>query len=215
MKQAPLAAAVLVVFAAVAAANAQKPPKEPRKLSLSATPNPVKFGRSVTLSGKLIGPANTGKTVTLREDPFPLDHFTNVGSASSDPQGDVSFVRAPVVNTRYQARQGGVESEVVTVSVSPRVSLRFSDRTPAAGTRVRFSGRICPQHDGASLKIQRRSAPKRWRTVARVRTRDAGEECSRYARRLRMRRDRVFRTSFAADSDHAAGNSRARRIDVH
>jgi hypothetical protein len=95
------------------------------------------------------------------------------------------------------------------------VALRFGDRTPAAGTRARFSGRICAQHDGASLEIQRRTAPKRWRTVRRVVTTDAGEDCSRYARRLRVRRDRVFRTLFGGDNDHAAGSSRARGIDVH
>jgi hypothetical protein len=225
MKRTLVAVIALAVFATVAAASAQKPPKppkdrqktprEPRTLSLSATPNPVKFGRSVTLSGKLVGPGSSAKTVTLREDPFPFDHSTNVATVSANAQGDFSVQRSPVANTNYQARQGGVESGVVTVSVSPRVSLRFGDRTPAAGTRARFSGRICPQHDGASLKIQRRTAPTQWRTVRRVVTRDAGEECSKYARRLRVRRDRVFRTLFAGDTDHAAGSSRARRIDVH
>ena len=213
-----VAITVIVVLAAVTGASAQKPPKppkQPHQLSLSATPNPVKFGRSVTLAAKLTGPGRTSKTVSLREDPFPFDHFTDVATATSDAQGDVSFQRNPAVNTNYQARQGGVESETVTVAVSPRVSLRVSDRTPAAGKRVRFSGRICPQHDGASLRIQRRVAPKRWRTVRRVTTTDAGEECSTYARRLRVRRDRVFRTFFAADQDHAAAVSRPRRIDVH
>jgi hypothetical protein len=218
MKRIFLAVTVLAAFAAVAAASAQKPPKatkQPRTLSLSATPNPVKFGRSVTLSGTLVGPRSSGKTVKLREDPFPFDDSTTVATASTDAQGGVSFLRSPAVNTNFQSRQGGVESAVVTVSVSPRVSLRFGDRTPAAGTRVRFSGRICPQHDGASLEIQRRTAQKQWRTVRRVVTKDAGEECSRYARRVRVRRDRVFRTFFAGDSDHSAGSSRARRIDVH
>jgi hypothetical protein len=218
MKPILLATTVLVVLGAVAGASAQKPPKppkQPHQLSLSATPNPVKFGRSVTLAGKLTGPSKTSKTVSLREDPFPFDHFTTVATASSDAEGDVSFQRSPTVNTNYQARQGGVESETVTVSVSPRVSLRVRDRTPAAGKRVRFSGRICPQHDGVSLEIQRRVAPKQWRTVRRVTTTDAGEECSTYARRLRVRRDRVFRTFFAGDQDHAAAASRRRRIDVH
>jgi hypothetical protein len=98
--------------------------------------------------------------------------------------------------------------------VSPRVSLRFGDRTPAAGKRVRLSGKVCPEHDGASLQIQRRKATKRWRTVARVVMADAGT-CSSYARRLRVRRDGAFRTLFAGDGDHAAARSRVRRIDVH
>jgi hypothetical protein len=221
MKRILLATTVLVVLSPLAGAGAQKPPKapkppkQPHRLSLSASPNPVKFGRSVTLAGKLTGPGKTNKTVSLWEDPFPFDNLMNIAAVSNDAQGDFSFQRSPAVNTNYQARQSAVESETVTVSVSPRLSLRVGDRTPAAGQRVRFSGRICPQHDGASLKIQRRVAPKQWRTVRRVTTTDAGEECSTYARRLRMRRDRVFRTFFAADQDHAAAASRRRRIDVH
>jgi hypothetical protein len=218
MKRTLLAATVLVVFAAATSADAQKPPKQPKQpgnLSLSATPNPVKFGKSVTLSGKFTGPGKTGKTVALREDPFPFDDFTNVATATTDAAGEFSFTRSPVSNTSYQARQGGVESATVVVSVSPRISLRVSDRTPAAGSRVRLSGRICPQHDGVSLEIQRRTGPKQWRTVRRVATTDAGEECSAYARRLRVRGDRVLRTFFAADQDHAAAASRPRRINVH
>ena len=218
MKPTLLTITLLVALVAAGGASAQKPPKPPKQphgVSLSATPNPVKFGRSVTLGGKLTGPSRTSKTVSLWQDPFPFDHLTNVATASSDAQGDFSFQRSPAVNTNYQARQGGVESSTVTVSVSPRLSLRVSDRTPAAGKRVRFSGRICPQHDGTSLKIQRRVAPNKWRTVGRVTTTSAGEECSTYARLLRLRRDRVFRTFFAADQDHAAAASRPRRIDVH
>jgi hypothetical protein len=218
MKPTVLTMTLLVALATAAGASAQKPPKppkQPRGVSLSATPNPVKFGRSVTLGGKLTGPSKTSKTVSLWEDPFPFDHLMHVATASSNAQGDFSFQRSPALNTNYRARQGGVESSTVTVSVSPRLSLRVSDRTPAAGKRVRFSGRICPQHDGTSLKIQRRVAPNKWRAVGRVTTTDAGEECSTYARLLRVRRDRVFRTFFAADQDHAAAASRPRRIDVH
>ena len=216
MKRALATATVLVLCVAVpAAVTAQKPPKQPGQLSLSGAPNPVKFGKSVTISGKLTGPGKANKDVTLSEDPFPFDDLTMVGTATVDEHGDYSFVRNPSVNTLYQARQGGLESEILTVSVSPRVSLRVGDRTPAAGKRVRFSGRVCPQHDGASLAIQRRRAPKRWRTVARVVTADAGGECSTYSRRRRVRRDDVYRTFFSGDADHAAASSRARRIDVH
>jgi hypothetical protein len=229
-----IATTVLVACASVPAATAQKPPDKPPKkppgkpvdkppkqppgqaagLSLSAAPNTVKFGRSVTVSGTLTGRNNTGRTVTLLEDSSPFDQLTNVGSASTDAQGNYSFVRSPTANTNYQARQGGVESPTVTVAVSPRVSLRFGDRTPAAGKRVRLRGRVCPEHDGGSLQIQRRKADKRWRTVARVVMADAGT-CSSYARRLRVRRDGAYRTFFAGDSDHAAARSRVRRIDVH
>jgi hypothetical protein len=220
-----VAATALVACASVPAATAHKPPDKPpgkpldkppnqaAALSMSVAPNPVKFGKSVTISGHLTAKNNAGRTVTLREDPFPLDRATTVGSVVTDPQGNYSFVRSPSANTGYQARQGGVESQTVTVAVSPKVTLRLGDRTPAAGKRVRLSGKVCPEHDGGSLQIQRRKAPKRWRSVARVVVADAGT-CSSYVRRLRVRRDGAYRTFFAGDGDHAAAHSRVRRIDV-
>jgi hypothetical protein len=226
MKRILLAATVLAACASVPAATAHKPPdkppkdppgkagKQPGTLSLTATPNPVRFGQSVTISGNLTGPNNTGRTITLREDPFPFGDPANVGTADTDAQGNYSFVRSPTVNTQYQVRRGGVESENVTVAVKPRLSLRVGDRTPAAGERVRLRGKVCPEHDGGTVQIQRRKAPKQWRTVAQVTLADAGT-CSSYTRRLRVRRDGAFRTLFAADSDHAAARSRVRRIDVH
>jgi hypothetical protein len=229
MSKAVIAAAVLAACASVPAATAHKPPDKPPKkhsrqpgdppgkqakaLSIAVTPNAVRFGRSVTISGTLTGPGPTSRTITLREDPFPFDDLSDVGTVESDAAGNYSFLRSPAASARYQARVGGTESEIVTVAVKPRVTLRFGDRTPAAGKRVRVRGRICPEHDGVALEIQRRKAPRQWLTVAQVTTVDAGT-CSSYSRRLRVRRDGAFRTLFAADSDHAAAQSRVRRIDV-
>ncbi len=230
MKRILLAVTVLAACALVPGATAHKPPhkpppdkppkergkpnRQPASLSLTVTPNPVKYGRSATISGTLTEPSNSGRTITLREDPFPFDSFSNVGSTDTEGQGNYSFVRSPTVNTSYLVRRGGAESATVTVGVSPTISLRFGDRTPAAGKRVRLSGKVCPEHDGGTLEIQRRKAPKQWHTVARVTLADAGA-CSSYARRMRLRRDGTYRTFLAADSDHAAARSRVRRIDVH
>ena len=197
------------------AAQAQKPPKQPGNLTLAAQPNPVVFGRSVTLSGKLTGPNSDGKTVNLQADPFPFDSFSNVASATTNATGDYSLTQKPTVNTRYQAKQGGNDSAVVTVLVRPAVRLRLSDSTPARGQRVRFSGRVCPEHDGATLSIQRRFRTG-YRTVKRTTLRDVpGSTCSSYKRRFRVFRDGRYRSVIAAHADHATGRSRSRRVDVH
>jgi hypothetical protein len=207
---------LIVVLIATLPAMAFGQQSQPGNLSMSASAESVKFGQSVTLSGKLTGPKSVGKNVTLREDPAPFDALDNVGNAATDANGDYAFVRTPSVNTRYQARQGGEESAVVTVSVRPAIRLRVGDRTPATGRRVRFAGRVCPEHDGAGLAIQRRRASGEWRTVKRARLADdPGTACSSYSRRVRVRRDGAYRASLPADADHAAGTSRRRRIDVH
>jgi hypothetical protein len=216
MKRVLATATALVACVAVPAATAQKPPKQPKGLSISAVPSTVTFGKSVAVSGKLTGPKGGGETITLREDPFPFGDLMQVATATADGQGDYSFTRAPTTNTRYQASQGPVESEIVTVMVSPSISLRFSDRTPAARSRVRFYGKVCPEHDSATLLIQRRIAPERWRTVRSTTLTDApGTSCSLYSRQLRVSRDSVWRTVLRTHADHATGRSRARRIDVH
>ncbi len=203
----------LVVIAALAGtgAYAAKPSK---KITASASPNPVVFGQATVISGKLTGPGHAGKTVRLNADPFPFGSFSNDGTTTTDAQGDYSFTRTPTVNTRYQVSQGGTQSSIVTVGVRIRTSIRLSDRTPEAGTRVRFRGRACPEHDGALVKIQRRTTTKRWHTVRETHLVAFTSECSKYSKRVRVRRDGTYRVVVVADADHRNG-SRRRFIDVH
>jgi hypothetical protein len=175
----------------------------------------VKFRESVTISGQLTRLPGSGITIELREDPFPFDDFATVVTAVTDFGSGYSSTRTPTVNTRYQTRQGATTSRITTVAVRPAISLRVSNRRLATGRSVRFSGRVCPEHVGASLAIQRRTAPKRWRTVRRTTLADLpGSPCSSYTRRLRIRHSGVYRTFLAAHADHADGSSRKRRIDV-
>jgi hypothetical protein len=208
---APLA---LLAAAAATTAYAAKPPG--KNLTISAKPNPVVFGHTTVISGKLTGQAHAGKTVRLRTDPFPFGSFSNDGTATTDAQGDYTFSQQPTVNTRYQVAQGPTESSIITVGVRIRVSIRLSDRTPEAGTRVRFHGRACPKHDGALVKIQRRTKTKRWRTVRETHTVALDANCSKYSRRVRINRDGTYRVVVVSgDADHMNGISRRRFINAH
>ena len=182
-------------------------------LTIAASPNPVVFGRTTTIAGRLNGPDNAGKVVTLRGDGYPYDGFQNLGTAVTNAQGDYSFAQVPRVNTRYQVRQANQESAVVGVLVRIRTSLRLSDRTPRRGQVVRFSGRACPEHDGALVRIQRLTR-RGWVTVRRTRLR-AAVRCSVFSRRMRLYRDGRYRATVARDADHATGISARRRVDVH
>jgi plastocyanin len=94
------------------------------------------------------------------------------------------------------------------------VTLRVSDRTPARGARIRFFGTVRPEQDGRLLQLQRRRRGGSYRTVERIRLRDAGTARSTYSKRLRVVGDAVFRARIPADAAHLAGTSRARRVDV-
>ena len=98
---------------------------------MGASATTVKFGGTVTLSGKLAGGKFDAKNVTVRQDPFPVDSFANAGSATTNATGDWLFAVKPTANTRYQARSGKADSPAVDVMVRPAISLKLSDRTPA------------------------------------------------------------------------------------
>jgi hypothetical protein len=216
---------ILGLLAALAAAAglplgaaAHKPPDN--KVTLTAAPNPITFGKPTTLSGKVTGPDHAGVVVTLRADPFPVGAATVAASTKTDVSGDFQFTAMmPDRNTRYSVRaktSPPVESPAVDVFVRVRVSLRLGDSTPHVGQRVRFFGSARPQHDGSVVRIQRRRATGSWKTVALTLLRDAGDARSRYSRRLRVRRDGTYRARvIVVDGDHRSGTSRRRTIDVH
>ena len=212
MKRTIITVAAVAMLAVPAVPLAQPQPK-----NITITPNTatVKFGGAVTLSGKLTGQNNNGRTVIVEKDQFPIDSFANLGTTQTNATGDWTFSDKPAANTRYRARSGNAESKTVDVMVRPAISLSLSDRTPAVGQRVRFSGQLCPEHDGISVALQRRFGTQ-WRTIRTMVLKDIpGGTCSSYSKRLRVRKTSAYRVHFNGDADHVAGNSRVRRARVH
>ena len=214
--------ASLLVAAPLAAEAAPKPPKpEPpqNSLTIAASPSPVVFGRATAISGKLLGPNAAGQKINVRSDPFPYGQFAAAGSVTTNATGDWTLPQSPTLNTRYQAQTGQagkVASSIITVLVRPAVTLRLGDYTPKVGQRVRFAGRVCPEHDGSLLSIQRRFADGKYRTVTRTVLRDvAGSTCSSYRKRVKIRRDGRYRAVIWGHADHATGKSRSRRVNAH
>ncbi len=208
-------AALLGILVPSATADHRPGHGAPRNITISSSHKTIKFGGTVTLSGKLTGSNNAGRSVTIEHDPFPIDTFTNAGTATTNATGDWTFGHRPTVNTRYRARSGSAVRSNQDGMVRPAIRLRLSDRTPRVGQRVRFFGRLCPEHDGTKVAIQRRRAGT-WRTVRSAVLRDiAGSACSKFSRRLLVRRDGAYRARAHGDADHAAGNSRVRRANAH
>lgn len=188
-------------------------------LSIAADPSTITFGGTTTLSGRLAGSANGGVTIELQGRPHPYTAaFATLGTTTTSAAGAYSFAGVkPLLHTRYRviARTTPPEtSGEVTVLVRIRAGLRVSDSTPRRGQLVRFSGFARPQHDGALVSIQRRTSTGGWDTVARTRLVDAGDDFSRFSRRIRVYRDGVYRALVAGDADHARGATRAKRLDV-
>jgi hypothetical protein len=212
MKRTIITTAAVAMLALPAALAAQP---EPKNITIGPNTATVKFGGAVTLSGKLTGNNNAGRNVIVEKDEFPINNFTNAGTTQTNASGDWTFADKPAANTRYRARSGNAESKTVDVMVRPAITLSLSDRTPAVGQRVRFSGQLCPEKDGTSVALQRRFG-NQWRTIRTMVLKDVpGGTCSSYSRNVRPRRDSAYRVHFNGDSTHVAGNSRVRRVDVH
>lgn len=171
MKRAVITIAVVAILAMPAALSAQG---QPKNLQIGPNTAEIKFGGTATLSGKLTGQNNSGRSVTVERDPFPFGTFETAGTTQTNASGDWSFADKPTVNTHYRARSEGSESKTVDVNVRPAISFGLSDRTPAVRQRVIFSGRLCPEHDGTAVALQQRLPNGQWRSV--------GRSCSRTSR---------------------------------
>ncbi len=220
MKRALFAAVVaaLVVPLVALAAKPDKPPANPN-LTIKADPNPVPFGKTVTIGGRLRGSDNTGKTIQLEENPYPFSgQFKNAGTATTDAQGDYSFQVTPDLHTQYRAvaRITPEEtSETLTVKVRKKITRHVDDLTPAKGQMVTFSGVVRPAHDGMTVIIQRRRPTGTWKRMATTTLQHVGPgDESSYSQAVEIRRDGVWRTKVKADADHLGNHSRRVRLDV-
>jgi hypothetical protein len=220
MKRIVLLTAILVpVFAGLASQAASAPPSK-ADLTIAAKPLTITFGQATTISGKVKGPLKDPVPVTLQQNPYPFTDgsFEDSATTLTAGNGDYAFsgVR-PARNTRYRttALVPPQTSAEVEVQVRIRVALHLSDRTPRAGQRVRFYGTAAPAHDGRTLRIQRQTQTGTWKTVARTGLRDAGDERSKFSRRVRVGRDGVYRARVYHDADHATGTSGRKSVDAH
>jgi hypothetical protein len=211
-----VAALALLVPVVPGAAQGPRPRNDVR---LEASPNPVTFGRTTQLSGRVTGRDHGGVRVELQENPFPYTGgFRAVEEVTSAANGEFTFTRrGPRVNTRYRAlarTSPPATSPELPVMVAPRVTLAPSDRTPRRGQRVIFSGTVSPQHDGRLVHIQRRVSPGVYRTVARTVLADSGDLRSTFTRPMRIFRSGIFRAQVRGHSDHSTGTSRVRSVRV-
>jgi hypothetical protein len=209
------------LVAAPLAARAGEPsdiPPPPSTLSIAATPNPLSSGAATRISGHLDSYLAILAVIKLEENPAPFTSgFHEAATTMTDEAGNYAFngIR-PTVGTRYRARSVFpiTASDPLLVRFSRRVTLRLSDRTPAARQAVRFKGIVTPALVGGAVQIQRRGRKGRFRVVARAKLKAAGG-FSTYSRRLRLKRSGVFRVRVAGDSDHAPATSARRRARVH
>jgi hypothetical protein len=190
-------------------------------VTVAAKPAHVVFGKSTVISGQVTGTNNAGVQVTLQG--ATTGGFKPVGNpVATDASGNYSFTVSPQVNTKYHVdakTKPKAQSPDVTVTVSPKVGMSVSDKTPRKGQKVRFSGSVTPAHDGKVASVQRRTSSG-WKTVKTTTlvasTPVNGIARSKYAVRVKVRRTGTYRVLVTvADTDHVDGHSRKRKLRAH
>jgi plastocyanin len=169
----------------------------PRTFDVTRT---YRYYCSVHEAGGMVG------TVTVTAAPPPPGGPPPPGAPPPPPGGNPPGGSPPGGDPTPGAPPGG--------KLSTRVTLQVSDATPARGGRVRFFGSVQPEQDGRLLQLQRRGRGGSFRTLKRLRLRDAGTSRSRFSGTLRVLGDAVFRARLPADSRHQPGTSRTRRLNV-
>jgi hypothetical protein len=199
-------------------ASSAPKPSPTAGITIAAQKNPIVFGSSTRIAGKVTGTSKANVSVRLQQKPHPFTaDWQAVATTTTVATGDYNFFGVgPQVNTLYRVSAGSLKavSKELLLKVRIKVALRLSDSTPRRGERVRFSGPAAPEHDGGEVRIQRRTFTGRWKTVKVTTLKDAGAELSRFSTRIRVRRDGTYRARIPHDADHADGRSRSKRANV-
>ena len=222
MKRALSAAAAMTALAAlIAPLGAAAPKKDTTNPDLTIQVDPAiqTWPRKVTVSGRLQGPDNAGKTITLEANPFPYSGgFDDAGTTTTDANGDYTFSVQPQEHTNYRTVADVNPKEtsgVVNVESRMKITRRVSDRTPLEDQTITFSGRVGPAHPGDHVIIQRRRPSGSWKRMTSIPLGpEQADNTSIYSEELEVHRDGRWRAKILADEDHLGNKSRSVFINV-
>jgi hypothetical protein len=188
--------------------------RNPSGFTASASPNPVTWGATTTLTGRLTGQGIAGATVVLERQDFPFTGpFYLVGTKAASSSGSFSFKVGPI----WALARLRLTSRTTIAAVSPilevRSALRVGLRTRRlSGGRVRLQGSVSPAVPRGRASLQKRSPHGQWVVVRRAGVRPLRGGRSRY--RFTVRRRGTYRVVVLPRDNfaHVRGTSRERRI---
>jgi hypothetical protein len=194
-----------------------KTPQQPTVSTLATSANPVTFGKTLFVSGFLIGPkGGGGKRVALEGNAFPYTAgFQQLGNTVvTDQNSAYQFVLTPLMNVQLRVvdrSDPSVVSPVLTQDVAMRVRLKVSRR--GSKGRARFSGSVSPAGSASVVVIQRRTKRGGWTNVTSILPRTKKGATSSTFTRKRKTRLGVYRAiARPAGGAYVEGISGAHRV---
>ncbi|HET6510049.1 MAG TPA: hypothetical protein VFG42_24865 [Baekduia sp.] len=184
--------------------------------TLTASVDPVVYGRGVTLSGKLSGSKLSGVTVKLQTTPFPFSTpFADTGNAlKSNSKGEYSFsLPAVTTTTRALVVVDGLPPFFSTpVAIRSAARTGITSLTRRADGRVIVRGRMIPATPKSVVALQRASSSgAKWLPLKRGHVGADG----RYSVTLRARRTAISIRAVGLPHDggaHVSGVSRTVKV---
>jgi hypothetical protein len=137
--------------------NYQVSQTENAKLTIESSADPIPYGSSVTISGKVAGGKET--LVTLLSRNVRQRGFGTVAQVKTDASGNYTFpAQSPVSNTLYRVKDATESSAVLYQGVRDVLTAEASPTTIAAGQTVTFSGAVSPDRSGHVIYLERQNA---------------------------------------------------------
>jgi len=175
------------------------------------------FNQNITLVGGISGTAVAGITVTLQENPYPFNGWTDVATTATDASGRYQFIRQLKTNTGWRvvaSTKPAGTSNTAFVLMHDTVTLKASTSRPKRGHTVLFTGFATPARFGFPVYIQR-LGKHGWRTVLRATLAITSiPDTVSYAVRLRRVVSGLYRAYVPGGYDHLSGTSGSKRIRI-
>lgn len=130
------------------------------QVTVNASANVVKYGRSVTLTGTVAG--SSGDTVTIMARPGVARSLQAVGTTTTNASGSFTTTVTPRMRTAYVAKALGAQSDTIVVNVSPGMRIRH-----IVGGSLAVTVTAAKSFVGRYVNVQA-FVHHRWTTVKRV-----------------------------------------------
>src|SRR3954465_7693549 len=169
-----LLACAIALPPAAAKAKKHPSPNGRHNVSINVSENPVVAGDQLAIWGRLTGPNNGNRTVTLWHRINPRPRFTPIQRVRTDANGFYAIFRPEGVvnsNRNWFVRSLNARSR----TIHERVFLQVNLSGPADGSnlltgpphKTPFTGTVSPGDAGRRIVLQRQNSDKgnRWNTI--------------------------------------------------
>jgi hypothetical protein len=140
-------------------------------VTIAASPNPSTAGRTVVISGNVLGSSAAGAQVVLWRELAGQSSFFQMARTSTDAAGAYTFTMiggAVMTDQDWYVTSNGMLSATLRQQVHALVGLSSSARSATVGRPILLHGRVSPSHAGEVVLIEQKHGGS-WQVIARPR----------------------------------------------